>query len=133
MNDAFLVLDVNRLLDDSKVGNAAAGKLAGNFEAAKKRRQVLTKRLEAAKGSGQAKAEEELRTFDAEETRLLEKARADLRTALLMRAQPHVIRLLKARGAGAVVRAEELVVFKRELDITAEVMAAVDNEGDLKL
>jgi Skp family chaperone for outer membrane proteins len=133
MSDSILVLDVARLLDASEVGKQAAADLAKRFETAKKQRQALKAKVDKAEGPAREEAQRELNAFEAKEARALEEARAGLRHALLARAQPHVIRLLKERGASVVLRAEELVVFKRDLDITAHVIAAVDKEGALKV
>ena len=133
MSDSILVLDVARLLDTSEVGKKAAADLAKRFETAKKQRQALKAKVDGAEGPAREEALRELNAFEAKEARALEEARAGLRHALLARAQPHVIRLLKERGASVVLRAEELVVFKRDLDITAHVIEAVDKEGSLKL
>jgi Skp family chaperone for outer membrane proteins len=132
MSDSILVLDVARLLDASQVGQKAAAELAKRFEVAKKQRKALKAKAEAAEGAAREDAEHELSAFEAKEIRALEEARGGLRHQLLARAQPHVIRLLKERGADVVLRAEELVVFKRDLDITDLVIEAVDKEGALK-
>ena len=133
MSEQILVLDVARLLDASAVGKEAAQALAKRFEAAKKQRQRLVAKAEGAQGPARNEAKAELGAFEAKEARALEEARAHLRHALLSRAQPHVIRILKERGAQVVLRASELVVFKRDLDITDQVIEAVDREGALKL
>lgn len=133
MSDSILVLDVARLLDASAAGKQAAADLAKRFDSAKKQRNLLKEKVAGAKGPAREEADRELVAFEAKEARALEEARAGLRHALLARAQPHVIRLLKERGASVVLRAEELVVFKRDLDITDHVIEAVDKEGSLKL
>jgi Skp family chaperone for outer membrane proteins len=107
-----VVLDVNRLLDECAAGKAGAKALQSEYKKLKKQREKLP--------------EDRRASFDARAFNTLEKERAQLRADVLAKARPVVQRLMSERGAKVVLRAEQALAFDGSVDITAEVIAAVD-------
>jgi len=105
---ALLIIDVAMLLDQSKVGAAAA------------------KALEKAWAEAQGQSDEKKRALYAE----LDQKRAALRVKLLERARPAIAELAKKKGAEAVVE-KSVVVWAAAEDITRDVIAKVDAAGPL--
>ncbi len=104
-----LVVDLAAVLDKSKVGAEAA------------------KSLEKAWAEAKSQSDDKKRKLLDE----LEKKRAGLRRALLDRVRPAVAELAKKKGAQVVLE-KGAVLWTDADDITAEVIARVDEKGPLK-
>lgn len=107
MTQGVLIVDINRVLEESEVGRTATEVLEAKWK----------------KGSKGPRAETLKRD--------LEKQRAGLREKLLARVRPALAALVKERGAQVVLPAHSVVAHAAEVDVTEAVIAAVDAGGPL--
>jgi Skp family chaperone for outer membrane proteins len=119
-----IVVDLKRLLDESKRGQVAAQELQARFDAAR----VSFERL-SAKGTssqGRQQAAEVAAEFERDALRQLEEERARLRTALLDAARPLLASVMKERRAQVVLDARACLVVDDAIDITNELLRRLD-------
>jgi Skp family chaperone for outer membrane proteins len=112
----YLVIDMARVLDESRVGQQAAQGLQAQFDAAK----VRYDKLVADNDDAAAEA------FEAQSIEALEGGRTKARKDLLDRAQPLIQSAAKARGVGLVLEADAVVWVDPKCDITERVIAGID-------
>jgi Skp family chaperone for outer membrane proteins len=129
---SFLVVDMQRLMDDSKVGQEAAKAVAARFDAAQgEYKKLLEKAAKAPAGKDKTAAEAKVREFDQQSIKAIKTAQDALRLALLKRAQPFVDDAMKATGAEAVLDRAAVLMCDPVVDITNQLIAKVDALGPL--
>lgn len=107
MSQGVLIVDINRVLEESKVGRAAAEALEEKWKKGRK-------------ASGAAALKQSL-----------EKERDALRDKVLARVRPALAALVEERGALVVLPAKAVVAHAAEIDVTDALIAAVDAQGPL--
>ena len=123
----FLVVDLNRVLDDSSIGRAAARQLQQRFDAARAAVEKLASRGSSPHGrarSGDAAAE-----LEASERAGLEAERSRLRAEVLARVRPIIEAVAKDRSADVVLDAAAVIACVSAVDVTDEVLRRLDDQG----
>ena len=110
---AVLLVRVTDVLDRSKAGKQAADELRARFIEARTKREAITDAVEGAR-------------FELDVARDLEGARARRRDQLLQQARAAAEKIRKKRGAHVVVDAGAVLASSTDLDITDEIIAAID-------
>jgi Skp family chaperone for outer membrane proteins len=126
----YLVVDMQKLLDGSDVGHAAAAQLEARFKASQAEHQKLKDAVAGAKdkAAAQKKADE----FEKKALADLAASRAALRGALLRRAQPIMEEAMKAANTTLVLERSAVIMFDLRSDITTQLIMRVDALGPLK-
>jgi Skp family chaperone for outer membrane proteins len=118
------VVDLVRVLDESKEGLTGAKRLEGLFE---EQQRELAPLIQQVKSKRDPKIEKQIETRAREQEQEREKMRVDLRNALLQRAEATVDKLAKQNGVDFVLgRPQAMLWVKPELDLTLEVLKALD-------
>jgi len=112
------IVDLVRVLDESKEGLAGAKRLEGLFEEQQRELAPLIQ---------QVKIEKQLETRAREHEQDREKMRVDLRNSLLARAQAAVGRMATEHSVDFVLGKPQAMLWaKPELDLTTAVLNALD-------
>jgi Skp family chaperone for outer membrane proteins len=115
-----LVVDVDRVLDESGAGRSGAQALQARFDEA---RAAWTKlRERGSSPQGQKQAEEAARAFEAEALAGLEAERAVLRAQVMAALRPVAQAVLRERGGAVVVDARACLAVVDGIDVTDEVV-----------
>ncbi len=119
-----LVVDLNRVLDESREGRAAAQQLQQRFAAL----QAAVDKLGArgASSAGRARSTEAASELQSREGAAIEDERGRLRAALLGRARPIIEAIARERGAAVVVDATAVIACAAAVDVTDEVLRRLD-------
>jgi Skp family chaperone for outer membrane proteins len=112
-NAAVLIVRVTDVLDNTKAGKKSADELKTRFLAAKKKREGIKDAVEATK-------------FEIEFARELEGERARKRDELLTKARAAAEKIRAKKKAQLVVDAASVLAFAGAIDITDEIIAALD-------
>jgi len=129
MHLAFV--DITRLLDASREGLAGAAELRKLYDTQQRDVAPLLEKTQGSEGKAASpksfalkqQLEEKLRTHEVER----EQVRVDLRAKLLQRIERVVNEVATAEGYDAVVAKNAAILFvKPEIDLTARVLAALD-------
>jgi Skp family chaperone for outer membrane proteins len=112
----YLVVDMSRLLDESRAGKEAAKALQLQFDRAQKHYAEMVERGDTAGAE----------MFEAQTIETLENERENARKTLLQRAEPLIQKAAKARGVGLVLEADSVVWVDPKCDITERLIAGVD-------
>lgn len=128
----FLVVDMQRVLDESQVGKDAAAALEGQMKAAQEEFRKLGEKAKAATGADKTKAEQATTQFEAKALGDLDTRRRELREELVARARPIMAGLAMKEGAKLVLERSAVIIFDSNGDITNEVITKVDAAGPLK-
>jgi Skp family chaperone for outer membrane proteins len=121
---SVLVVDVSRILDDSRAGRAAAQQLQARYDNARAAVDKLASR--GSTSSGRARSVEAAGEFEANERAAIEAERVRLRSELLARARPIIEAIAKERGADVVVDAAAVITCAANVDVTDEVLRRLD-------
>ena len=111
-----MLVRVTDVLDRSKAGQRAAEELRARFVEARKRRDGIKDPVEGAK-------------FEIDVARDLESERERRRVELLASARVHAEAIRKQRGAQAVVDAGVVLAAASGVDVTDELIAALDKQS----
>lgn len=124
------IVDMIRVLDQSKLGLAGAKQLEGLYHQQQRELAPLIQTAQAAAKKRQPNdpshklLEQKAREHESER----EKLRVELREALLARAQPIIQKLSAERDVDFVLAKPQALLFaKPELDLTGEVITALDH------
>lgn len=127
----YLVVDMQKLMDGSQVGQDAARLLAERYEKAQKEHRAMLAAVHKAPEWDREEALQKARTFEEDAIRGLRKQQDALRTALLRRAQPWVEEAMRQSGATLVLERGAVLVCDPQADITPQLIAKVDAQGPL--
>lgn len=122
-----LVADLNRVLDESSAGRAAARQLQERFDAARAAVDKLASR--GSSPHGRARSGEAAADLEATERAAIEAERSRLRTAVLERARPVIEAVAKERGASVVVDAAAVIACVAAVDVTDEIIRRLDAQA----
>ncbi len=117
-----VVVNMQRLLDESDAGRAGAAQLQAMFDDKKAQHEAL--RSKGTSTAGKQKAQEAAAAFQAEAITAIEQERARLRTSVLAAFESAIRAEMKARGAVVVVDSAAAVAFDAAADITDAVLSA---------
>ena len=118
------IVDLVRVLDESKEGLAGAKRLEGLFE---EQQRELAPLIQQVKTKRDPKIEKQLETRAREHEQDREKMRVDLRNSLLARAQAAVGRMATEHSVDFVLGKPQAMLWaKPELDLTTAVLNALD-------
>lgn len=117
-----LIVDLARVLDESKEGEAGAKLLGEKWEAAKAKHQSLQKRVDGAKDEALTAARSALIRYEKETLAAIEKERKQLREALLEKVRGVVGAIAEERQAEVVLEASAALYVGPKTDITADVL-----------
>ena len=119
----YLVVDMERALDESRQGKAAAEQLHKRWEMAQKEYKKL---LEQA-ANGDEEAAERAEELEEKVPDDLAEARQKLQHKLSAKAKDIIAVLAAKRGVSLVLASEQVLAFAAEAEITDAVIAALDN------
>ncbi|MBI1946789.1 MAG: hypothetical protein HYS27_13920 [Deltaproteobacteria bacterium] len=111
-----LLVRVTDVLDRSLAGKKAADELRASFVDAKKRRDAIVDPADGAR-------------FEAETARAIEGEREQRRAELLVKARAAAEAIRKKRGALVVLDAGAALAAAADLDVTDELISALDRAG----
>jgi Skp family chaperone for outer membrane proteins len=118
------VVDVVKVLDESKEGLAGAKRLEALFQ---EQQRELAPLMQQARAKKDPKLHKQIEDTMREHEQAREKLRADLRDSLLQKVKPLVDKTAAARGVDFVLARPQAMLFaKAELDLTGDVIAALD-------
>jgi Skp family chaperone for outer membrane proteins len=118
------VVDLVRVLDESKEGLAGAKRLEGLFE---EQQRELAPMIQQVKTKRDPKIEKQLETRAREHEQEREKMRVDLRNTLLQRAQATVDKIARERSVDFVLGKPQALLWAHpDLDLTLEVLKSLD-------
>jgi Skp family chaperone for outer membrane proteins len=117
---AILVVDLDRVLDESAPGRAGARSLQARFDEARAKYEALAARGSSTKGRQQAA--ETAAAWEREALKELEVERARLRQQVLDAARPALAALVVEKKARIVLDARACLVVADGVDVTAEVI-----------
>lgn len=126
-----VVLDMQKLMDESEVGKEASRTLEARFKAAQQEHRRMKEKAAQAQGDAKVTAEMEAQAYEAQALREIEDLRGRLRRALLVRAEPLVRATVEALGAKVVVDRTAIILADPTTDITYHVLSRVDAGGPL--
>jgi Skp family chaperone for outer membrane proteins len=115
-----LVVDLKRVLDESRPGREGAGALQAKFDEMKAQHEKLRSRGTTERGKREADAA--AAAFEADAARALEGERARLRADVLSRCRPIIAALMVERGADVVVDAAAVLASGAAVDVTDDVV-----------
>ena len=117
---AVLVVDLNRVLDESAPGKRGAAALQARFDEARAQHEKLRARGTTEKGKREADAAAAV--FERNAGKALDDERAKLRTELLTAARPVIAALMQEKKADIVVDAFAVLAVANAADVTDEVI-----------
>lgn len=117
---AVLVVDLNRVLDESAPGRRGAALLQTRFDEARAQYDKLRARGTSEKGKREADAA--AAAFERNAGKSLDDERAKLRGELLTAARPIIAALMQEKKADLVVDAIAVLAVANALDVTDEVI-----------
>ncbi|MCC6808165.1 MAG: OmpH family outer membrane protein [Deltaproteobacteria bacterium] len=118
------IIDIIRVLDQTKRGLAGAKQLEGLFN---EQQRELAPLIQQVKNKRDPKIEKQLETRAKEHEQAREKMRVELREALLQQARAVMDEVAKKQGVDFVLaRPQAMMWAKPELDITDAVVVALD-------
>lgn len=118
------IIDIVRVLDQTKRGLAGAKKLEALFNDQQREAAPL---LQQVKQKRDPKIEKQLETMAKDHEQARERLRIELREALLQQARQIMEKVAQEQGLDFVLaRPQAMMWAKQELDITAAVIAALD-------
>ncbi len=121
---AVLVVDLNRVLDESALGKGGAAALAARYATLKEQHDKLQQKGASEKGKAAAAAA--AAEFERGAQQELERERARLREDVLARTRPIVAALLTEKKAEVVVDAAAVLASVAGVDVTDVVVARLD-------
>jgi len=128
----FLIVDMQRVLDESQVGKDASVVLEAQMKAAQEEFKKLQDKHKSAKGDALKAAEAQAIQFEQKSIADLEARRKEMRDELVARARPIMSGLAMSQGAKLVLERTAVIIFDPNGDVTADVIARVDAQGPLK-
>jgi Skp family chaperone for outer membrane proteins len=121
------LVDAVRLLDQSQLGLAGAKRLEELFHSQQRELAPLIAQAQKTKRPAENQKLEELARGQEQER---ERLRAELRDALLAKARTVIEKLAPAAGVDFVMAQPQVLLWvKPELDLTEQVLAALDKEA----
>lgn len=121
---AVLVIDLNRVLDESAAGKRGAAALSARYAALKEQHDKLQQK--GASERGKAAAAAAAAEFERNAQQELEGERARLRDEVLAKLRPIVAALLSEQKAEVVVDAAAVLASVGGVDVTDKAIARLD-------
>lgn len=131
MGVGYLVLDMQRLMDESHVGKAAGAMLNARFAELAAQHKELTRKAALAAPKERAAVAQSAHDFEEGALKGLQKEQHALRLAMLERARPLVEAAMKAAKVTLVLDRASVLMCDPKADITLALMAQVDAQGPL--
>jgi Skp family chaperone for outer membrane proteins len=122
----FLVVDVDRVFEESEHGRAAAASMKSLWERTQARHDELAEKFEKAAGAQRKAAREALVAFEAERKDELGKRRQALRGAVSALISSVIQGYAKEHGVEWIIDRRAALVFPSHADVTAEILRRVN-------
>lgn len=125
---SILVLDLARVLTESRFAKEAEASLEARFQEARTRFEAMRTQGKGSTGPAAKALADDLATFERNAVAEIEEARAGLQRECLERAERVAREIASARGAVYVIDKRAALVAPQGADITSEVLAKLDGE-----
>lgn len=123
---SILVLDLARILTESRFAQDAQASLEARYQDARSRFEGMRAQGKGSTGPAAKALADDLATFEQKAVSEIEEERARLQRECLERAQAIAHEIASARGAAFVLDKRAAPVAPDDADITAEVLAKLD-------
>ena len=118
----YLVVDMERILDESVAGRGASEDLSKRWEMAQREFQELLERA----GAGDQEAAKRAAELEASVPAELEERRESLQRQLLDRLKPIIASVASESGSPLILRADQTLAYDPTKEITDRIMEALD-------
>lgn len=122
----ILIVNLERILDESKMGKDAATELRKDFDVGKEKYDDLKNQAKSAQLSLQKALMKQMQEFEGNQLSKLETRRTEMRASVYQKARACAEAIRADRGATAVIDDRFVMAADESINITADVIAALD-------